>query len=488
MRAKLKTFPAPVGGWNARDSLADMDETDAVILDNWFPSEGKVELRKGYTEHCTGLGGYVKTLAEFHNGATNKLIAAANGKLWDVSTPTAAELATGFSEDAWQHVNFDGKLGLVNGTDAPQVYDGSTMSAMTVSGVTGSDLIGVNVFKGRTFFWQENSQKFWYSNINTLGGSLTEFPLNRVGQFGGKLMVMTTWSRDGGDGPDDLAVFIMSSGEVIVYQGSDPGADWALVGVYRIGAPIGRRCVVQFGGDVVVITKDGYISLNEVLGSGRTRRQSVGGKIARAVRERAVLSADDPGWQPIFFPAGSMVIFNVPKAANSFEQHVVNTLTGAWCRFTEIDAQCWSLFADELYFGGNGVVYQAWNGYADDGEPIRTDGIPAYQYFTSPAQIKQFTAVQLNLVVQTSLELAIRLVTDFNNGVRAQPNASLAIAGTPWGSPWGSSWATGETNYNPWKTVTSAGRSASIRFAINSQNQAVYWYATTYAYKTGGAL
>ena len=53
--ARAITRPAPVGGWNRRDSLAMMRPEDAVKLDNFFPGEGRVDLRAGYASHATGV-------------------------------------------------------------------------------------------------------------------------------------------------------------------------------------------------------------------------------------------------------------------------------------------------------------------------------------------------------------------------------------------------------------------------------------------------
>jgi hypothetical protein len=47
--ATTASIPAPIGGWNARDSLANMSPTDAVQLVNWFPTPTDVTMRKGYT-------------------------------------------------------------------------------------------------------------------------------------------------------------------------------------------------------------------------------------------------------------------------------------------------------------------------------------------------------------------------------------------------------------------------------------------------------
>lgn len=47
--ASTTSVPAPIGGWNARDSLANMQPMDAVQLVNWFPTPTDVTMRKGYT-------------------------------------------------------------------------------------------------------------------------------------------------------------------------------------------------------------------------------------------------------------------------------------------------------------------------------------------------------------------------------------------------------------------------------------------------------
>ncbi|WP_230681797.1 hypothetical protein, partial [Streptococcus pneumoniae] len=43
-----KAIPAPVGGWDAQSPLANMPPENAVILDNFIPRAGYVELRRGF--------------------------------------------------------------------------------------------------------------------------------------------------------------------------------------------------------------------------------------------------------------------------------------------------------------------------------------------------------------------------------------------------------------------------------------------------------
>ena len=113
-----QAIPAPIGGWNARDSLDAMPPTDAVKLVNWIPRAGYVQSRGGYSIHATGLGAAVPTVVPYR-GLTSKLLAAADGEIWNVTTSTPASLGSGFTSDRWQTANHSTKLIFVNGADAP---------------------------------------------------------------------------------------------------------------------------------------------------------------------------------------------------------------------------------------------------------------------------------------------------------------------------------------------------------------------------------
>jgi hypothetical protein len=106
-RATSVSLPAPVGGWNARDSLADMAEDDAVTLTNLFPSTTSVDVRSGYTEFSTGYGSAVETLMQYAGGATSELFAIAGGEIFDATAGGAIGAAevTGLTNSRWQYIN-----------------------------------------------------------------------------------------------------------------------------------------------------------------------------------------------------------------------------------------------------------------------------------------------------------------------------------------------------------------------------------------------
>ena len=130
-------------------------------------------------------------------------------------------------------------MALVNGIDAPQEYDGSTVAALTISGsgLTVTNLIDCVVFNSRVLYVEKDTLSFWYTATNAIGGTLTKFDLSRVGKFGGTLMTIATITVDAGDGPDDFVCFITTTGEVIVYAGTDPSSasTFGLVGRFKNG-------------------------------------------------------------------------------------------------------------------------------------------------------------------------------------------------------------------------------------------------------------
>ena len=148
MPATSTALPPPVSGWDTRESLADMPETHAVILDNWFPGTDKVSVRRGNSSHATGMSGNVESLIEYVSvTGTGELFAANGGSIYDVSAAGAvgAAVSTGHANDRWQHVNMGTSGGqfvrLFNGADTPLLYNGSTWATTAITGPTAANLI-----------------------------------------------------------------------------------------------------------------------------------------------------------------------------------------------------------------------------------------------------------------------------------------------------------------------------------------------------------
>jgi hypothetical protein len=499
---KTYSIPAPIGGWNARDALADMDERDAVYLDNWFPETTSVGIRKGNSAFCTvDAGTAVESVMEY-GGTTRKLFAVANTTLYDVSSGTASSSITGLANARFQHVNFGTAGGqfliIVNGSDTPRNFNGTswdTAPAITGSGLTSSNLIHVNSYQQRLFFIEKNTMNYWYLDVNSIGGTASKVNLSSLFRHGGYLMAMGTWTRDGGSGPDDLAVFITSEGEIAVYSGTNPGdaSLWSLVGIFRIGKPIGRRCFEKFGSDLAIVTSQGVVPLSRVLVSvdGQGNELALSSKIQSAFNDAVITHGAKYGWQPILYPDAHMMLVNIPTSEGSTaEQYVVNTITGAWCKFTNWDASSWSLFSGNLYFGGgDGIVYQAWTGQDDNGSNISADGKQAFSYLKSRRQ-KQVKMVRPVITADGDLTAILSVSVDFEDKYPIGSTTSSTTSGSPWDtsswdvSDWGSS---GEVAKN-WTTVSAVGYAVATRMIIATAALTVSWQSTDFLYEDGGVL
>lgn len=496
------SLPAPFQGWNTIDSIAEMPPTMALTLDNMIPSTSSVISRKGFGSYATGVGsGNVDSLFELKALGVNKFIAASSGNIYDISSSgVASSIASGFSSNQWQGSILSGVLGLVNGTDAPQVYDGTTVSAMTVSGPSDvTKLTSILTFKNRTYFTEYGTQDYWYSALSTMGHSLTKFPLGAVGSFGGNLIAIQTLTNDGGSGQNDNICFFMSTGEIIVYQGTDPGVDFVLIGVFVTGRPINSRSIVKFGPDIMFVTNDGYQTVSSLLPLSFGKDNSGINKYIKGAASAAV--ANNPtafGWQAILSPIDNFLLVNVPQSNNTFVQHVLNVNTTGWCRFTGMNARCWSVFGNTLYCGGtNGSVYSYGPNYVDF-------GVTQYQQIYQPGYLSfnetmnnpystvrssggpiRTSAIRPRLRFDSPVTLSLSSSVDFRP-FSTPYTVTYPALGAVWGDPWGTAWAVANSfiNYSSFNTI---GYNACIKMIFQCSG-AVEFYETNFLIQQGGRI
>jgi hypothetical protein len=502
--AVIKSVMAPTGGVNARDALAHMPETDAIVLDNWFPTPSCVAVRNGSQAWATGMTNPVETVAAYNGFTTRKLFSWAGGKIYDTTAAGAvgAALITGLTNSRWQTAMFNAGGGnvlvAVNGADAPLWYNGTTWATTTISGtsLTASNLITVTVFKQRCWYIENNTMNVWYSAVTAFQGALTVLPLGAIFKMGGYLMQMATWTIDNVSGINDYAAFITSEGEVAVYQGYDPSSisTWSLVGVFRVGRPIGRRCITKFGSDVLVICTDGLAPLSKELLTDRTQPDALlTNKIINAINNDAASYGSNFGWQCIEHPLGNKLILNVPEVTNTTShQWVMNTVStsNAWCRFRNWNANCWEVQQDSLYYGGNGgTLYLADVGTTDaGGAAILVDAKPAFSYFDSMTQ-KRFLMARPNFVSSAVIGvLPITLNVDFNDVSNVTPFFNTGTTAQWNVSNWDTGPWTSVLSQNNWLGVSGIGYAACGRLTFQIYGVSVQWQSIDYMFEPGGPL
>jgi hypothetical protein len=139
----------------------------------------------------------------------------------------------------------------------------------TCSGASTGVIAGISQFKNRLIGWEANNTKFWYGSVDQPIGTLNPFELGGV--LNNRIKMFATLSKDGGAGPDDYALFISETGEVAMYAGTDPGDAnaWSLVGVFKIGRPLGVNSYVNYGAQTVILCEDDFYFLPQDLAGKR---------------------------------------------------------------------------------------------------------------------------------------------------------------------------------------------------------------------------
>lgn len=580
--AVTASVASPIGGWNARDSIANMPPLDAVTLNNFWPTPTEVQLRLGYSQFCTGITGQVNSLMNYAGVSQQKLFAAAGTSIYDASGATAVAVKT-ITNDKFQHINVGTTGGhflvAVNGDDPAQLYDGTnwisyatTATAQTIStitrggtgnltatvttasahglvtgnqivvagaspaqyngtfiitktgnstftytmatapatdattvgaytinyaitGVNSNTFVHVNLFKNFLFFVQENSMEVWYLPVGQIAGAATKLDFGGIARMGGYIQAMGTWTIDAGQGADDYAVWVTNNGEAIVYNGTNPNSadTWALKGVWQLGQTYNRRCFLKFGGDLLLLTQDGLVPLAAALQSSRLDpRVNLTDKIYYAISQEASLYSGNFGWQINYFASENMLMINVPSTTG-IQQFCMHTISKAWCSFTGINAKCWELSYDTMYFGGNGFVGRFWDSYSDDGDNINAQVQQAYSYFDAPGQQKRFTMIRPIFQTDNGLPgILVGINTDFdaqNSLGSVSFNAVSSTLGVWDTALWDEDvWGGALALTKLWQGVTGIGYSGGIIMKVASQGIDVRWVSSDYVMEKGGVL
>lgn len=497
------TIPAPIGGLNRRDTHNSMDQTDALQMDNYIPLENKIALRKGYITYYRNEKSFL-TLTVYKKEDKQILLGISSGRAYNLSSSSNVRMYDNiiFNDSHCQTVQYKDRLYFMNGVDVPQVFyiNDNNEEVFTDWGFSNSDLDASKIISGcvsKQFLWgvEKGSLKAWYSAVaGNISGNLNCFDLSGIARFGGHLINICNWTVDGGQGIDDLTVFITSEGEVLVYSGSNPNSadNWSLKGSYKISSPLGYRCVLQYQGDVIIITEDGYLPLSKVLplNAAGASTYAFSDKIRGLILERSSLHKDKFGWQGLIYTHGGYALFNVPLS-QGYEQHVINLTSGAWCRFTGIKSHCWVIYNDKIYFGSDYGVCQFDRGYSDNGYPITGEIRQAYNNLGYEG-LKKIQLLNPRMASSGRYSLVIYLDTDYNH-YDQNTAENLGFDGvTKWNqSKWSQNISQNQTKWQTsqgtirsvWIANSATGYKASIVFKTCTRGILIEWFDTGVRYE-----
>ena len=494
------SLPSPVGGWNARDALPSMAPSDAVILENWFPATTEVTLRDGYVKHATGITGQVETLMAYSGGASDKLFAVAGGSVYDVTSSGAvgAAVLTGLSNSKFGYCNIatpgGNFLSMANGADAPRNYDGTVWSTPAITGVTTTLLRDPILYAERQFFIENNSLKVWYLPVDSIAGAANFVDVSSFMTKGGYIVAHGTWTVDAGNGVNDHYVIMTNKGQIIVYQGIDPTSitTWSMVGVWDIGAPVGRRSLYKYAGDMLIISQDGVVPLSGALQSSRVQpRVAITDKIQYAISAAVTSYGGNFGWQLMYVPTINQLWLNVPiSQGQNQQQYVMNTITGSWCNYTGWNANCMEMFEDEPYFGGDGYVGHAYYGNSDNGNNITAFGLQAFNNFSSAGKLKRFTMSRPIFRTDGNPSIYAGINIDFNTDAPTTSLNFVPLTYAKWDSAlWDAgTWGGALSVFQNWQGLNGVGYYGAPIVKVAANGIQVKWVSTDIVIEGGAIL
>lgn len=492
--SKTKSFPAPTRGWIRNDAIAQPKPGGAEVLDNWVPTSEGARMRKGCIKRAQ-ITGAVTHFAIYDAGTSSKFFATSASAIYDVTSPADPDVSpaasvSGLTSGLWSSVQFatsgGARLVMVNGFDSMRQYTGSVWVTITdvstpiaITGIATTQLEAVWKFKSRLFFTQKGSMSAWYLPVLSFGGTASEFPLGGIFTSGGSLLFGATYSMDAGDGLDDYCLFVTDKGEVAVYQGTDPSSatDFQLVGVYKIGRPLGKNAWFKGGGDVAVVTDDAIIPLSQAIKSDRAALSGIAITYPIETAWRALVSSRDAGTFPFtvaLWQAQALLVVGVPTYGNFDPVCLVfNTRTGAAARFVGWDTRDVVVFEDKLYFGtGDGEVMQGDVGGSDDGMPYSAIVIPRFDGLGTP---DEKSAIHARIVARGNIAFTPQLFAnaDFEVSIPTPLNADPDTDPNLWDtgiwnlSTWGVSTEL-KARISEWQSVAANGQALTVGLQITS--------------------
>jgi hypothetical protein len=511
-RSKPKSIPAPVGGLNGRDAKAAMAENEAYQLDNMLPGTTSCKVRPGVAVHSAPLGfGGVYSLDVYSGGLTADQIFAltGDGHYVNVSSGTTpVTVKTGLHGQETISVMFsttaDNAQFLIVTTendDTPFSYNGTAVTDLVFTGLNEAAALLNYVwsYMGRLFWGTQGKLGFYYLPPGQIQGAMEWFDLGQIATRGGYLRSIATFSIDAGDGPADYIIFITSKGEYLMYQGLDPGdaTAWTLAGKYKSAPPVGRKCLEDYGGDLVVLTQQGAIQFSEIRKTVDTRFEltALTSKLGNILLNHNIYS-NVYGWCMKLFAKSGWLIVSVPATSNiasTYNHFIMNTTTQAWGNMysSEINALCWCVANDMLYYGRyDGSVRQAAVGTDDNGSPINWVAKTAYNYYGGMGY-KQFHWATFLMASETAISLTANLSVDFKESAPLPSSGTLDPgADGVWDyASWDVDiWGAGAYTQHLIQSFNQYGVAGSIWVQGQLKGSTLEWFATQHLYEEAEGL
>ena len=467
--SQATTLPAAIDGINTVTSLATMKPTECIFSMNILPEDFGMKVREGYREWANGwTGDPARTIISFEGNvdADDKMWVANAEGIWDVSvegTTAPAQVFTwpssALNAGICSYVNFtndglDRFVLLCDGENGYHIWTQTTdtwaQGSMTGGGIDVELLNFVMVWKERLWFIQRDSALAVYLPPNDFAGNPEEFNFGDQFRFGGSLSSIHNWTLDGGNGIDDYLVALSSSGDVIIYTGTDPAdaSSFGLVGSWYVGKlPAGNRNASEYSGELYILSVQGLLPMSGVLNGSfkqEDEQSYLTAKVSPFIRALMDTSLNEFGWHVHIHAKQSLLYINSP-ARIAAEQVALTLYFGnnAWGGIRGLDKSHTANWQGEIFwtdintnkiFRQTGTVDAVFLDQEADGEPQAIDWqvLSSYQNYGTPAMYKRVQYIRPIFVGNGTPAFNVQAFYDFDIGELTQPPTFIGGADGIW--------------------------------------------------------
>lgn len=257
-------FPLPLRGVMSEVRSAEFSGLHAAELNNLRSDGSSILTPENYTVQSGAGIGYVPF--EFGNSTIPILVTSSGLSRNGVSYPVNMTEVPSFGYISSNAIMAIPNVGVIR-------YDGTAFSSAeyTSGDITVSELDGFTAHQDRAFLWSKGQGlDFYYGDVGAVTGPLTQFPLGRLGNITGTIKAIRSLTVDAGHGMNDVLAIFTSTGQIITYEGVDPGdaLDWRQQARIKVAPVISENGFVEVGSDLWMLTGAGVVSVQGSLRQG----------------------------------------------------------------------------------------------------------------------------------------------------------------------------------------------------------------------------
>lgn len=473
--ASIQMLPAPIGGIDENTNLLASKSDRAQRLLNLIAMPDGLHSRSGQTIWAKGLPGSVASMFQLYG---DSVFACCSGEIWEIQHNVKTQLSTGHLSDRWQADTLSNPALKVciaaNGIDQPRYYHANGTGACAITGVETNQLMCPVWYANRMFFCKARTQELYYLKPGAYEGPASALPIDGLFQNAAPIIALGVIKGDSRKDSTDMLAAVTAWGEVAVFVGTDPdaAANWSRVGVYSTGYPMGWRPLAQVGGELMLLTTIGLISLPSIIAKSKAdqRKLPITQQIYRTFG-KWVGHSQHANWQLLETVADKgVIILNWPEAS----PHLLSN--SAWSETSNMEATSWIDTGTVTLRGTkDGGIWQYGTSSHDDGAPIDFLAISHYQR----AGGRRLTVNRVRASMKSQpIAYHVGIMTDFKAAPEGFPFTLPPAAGMPaWGFPWDppqSFTAPAEKEIWEWKLAGGSGTSFASVFAARSTAPLIY--------------